>query len=203
MKAFTPHLLSRQNIFNSHNDRSGVIGYKKGAGFTLVEVLVVVLIFSFIFMALFMVLAGGQSAWYTGDVQIELNQEIRKAIFTMDRQLRQTRTSVISGVPADDNYYTTITFKVPQDLDGDGDVIDSLGNLEWSGDITYSLNANNQIIRSTLSGSSILANNISSLQFRRPYGNPEIVQIYITAQKTTVLGRNLQAGIMSSVKVRN
>lgn len=172
-------------------------------GFTLVEILVSVLIFSFIFMALFAILAGGQTSWYTADVQIELNQQVRGSLSTMNRQLRQTRVSVISDVPADDNYYTSITFKVPQDLDGDGDVIDSFGNIEWSENINYSLSEDGQIIRSTQSGSSVLANDISSLQFRRPSGNPNIIQIYITAQKTTVLGRELQTSIESRIKIRN
>jgi prepilin-type N-terminal cleavage/methylation domain-containing protein len=41
-RAFAPHLLSIQNIFNSYNDKSRVIEYKKGAGFTLVEIMIVV-----------------------------------------------------------------------------------------------------------------------------------------------------------------
>lgn len=172
-------------------------------GFTLVEVLITVFIFSLIFMAMFGVLSVGVGSWHTDDVEAGLNQELRKTLMVMNKQLRQSRTSVVTGVPADDNYYTSITFKVPEDVDGDGDVIDSLGNIEWSGDINYSLNANNQIIRSTQSGSSILANNISSLQFRRPAGNPDIIEIYITAQKATSMGRNLGSSIASSVRMRN
>lgn len=150
-----------------------------------------------------MLLAAGQSSWYTGDVQIELNQEIRKALLTINKELRQSASSVISDVPPDDFYYTSITFRVPQDTDGDGDVISATGSMEWSDDINYSLNANNQIVRLTTSGSSILANNISNLQFRRLSGNPDIIEIYITAEKSTVPGRDLTAGITSSIKLRN
>lgn len=172
-------------------------------GFTLVEVMAAVLISILIVTALFVVLFAGRASWYTGDAQVTLNEEMRKSLLTIDKELRQTRLSEISGVPADNNFYTSITFKVPEDIDSDGDVIDSLGNSEWSGDINYTLNADNQIVRSAASGSSILANSISSLQFRRLSTNPKIIQISITAQKTTMLGRNLQSNIMSSVRIRN
>lgn len=170
-------------------------------GFSLVEVMVTVLIFSLIFAAVFMLLTGGQASWYTGDVQIELTQEIRKALLTVDKELRQTASSVISDVPADGDYYISITFRIPKDIDDDGDVISAIGTMEWSDNINYSLNANNQIIRTYPLGISVLANNISVLRFRRP--EPDIIEIYITAQKTTILGRNLQTSIMSSLKLRN
>lgn len=172
-------------------------------GFTLVEIMISLLIFSLIFMATFMVLSGGQSSWYIGDAKIQLNQELRRPLLTMNRELRQTRSSEIIGVPADDNFYTSITFRIPEDVDVDGDVIDALGNIEWSGNINYSLNASNQIVRSSPSGTSILANNVSGLQFMRPSGSPNTIDINISVQKTTTLGRNLQAGITSSVKMRN
>lgn len=165
-------------------------------GFTLVEVLVAVLIFSFISAAIFMVLSVGKASWYTGDAEIELNQEMRKALMIMNGQLRQSSSAVISGVPANDNYYTSITFKMPEGVDSDG-------SIDWSEDINYSLNANHQIISLNAGASSILANNITSLQFRRPSGNPDIIEIYIIAQKNTAGGRSLQDSITSSVKMRN
>jgi len=173
------------------------------SGFTLAEVMVTVFIFSLIFTAVFMILSGGRASWYTGDAQMTVDEEVRRPLLTIDRELRQTRASEISGVPADNNFYANITFNVPFDRDGDGSVIDSLGNIEWSDNINYALNGNKQIVRSTASGTSILANNISSLQFRRLSGSPNVIQIYITALKTAVSGRILQSNIMSSIKIRN
>lgn len=193
MRGFTP--LDRRNRMN---------GIRRHlTGFTLVEVLITVAIFSLIFMAIFAVLTIGESSWYSGDISVELNQEIGRALLTMTRQLRQSRSTVISNVPADDTYYNSITFKVPQDIDGDGDVINSSGNMEWSQNISYSLNENKQIIRSTASGSSILANNIFSLQFKRFSGNDDVIQIYIIARKVTARRRSLESSIISSVKMRN
>ncbi|MBU4346541.1 MAG: prepilin-type N-terminal cleavage/methylation domain-containing protein [Candidatus Omnitrophica bacterium] len=172
-------------------------------GFTLVEILISIFIFSLVFMAMFMLLSGGQASFYTGDAQVELNQGLRNALITMNRELRQTRSTEINGVPADDNFYTSVTFRVPEDVDGDGDVIDASGSMEWSGNINYALNADNQIIRLVQADQSILANNISSLRFRRFAGNLDVIQIHITAQKATALGRSLESSIMSSIKMRN
>jgi hypothetical protein len=172
-------------------------------GFSLVEILITVLLFTLVFMATFAVLTAGKNSWYVGDVEVEINQEMRKGLLVMNRQLRQSRSSVITGVLPNGSYYSSITFKVPEDTDNDGDVIDALGNMEWSNDITYSLNASNQIIRTFSGNTTILANSISNLQFRRPAGNPDVVQIYLTAQKATVLGRTLTSDIMSSIRMRN
>lgn len=176
-------------------------------GFTLIEILVATFIFSLIFIAVFMVLAGGKASFFTGDAAIEIHQEIRKVLLTMDKELRQSRSAVISGVPADDKFYDArifpLTFKIPEDLDSDGDVIDASGNIEWSGDITYSLNANNQIIRMTSTSTSVIANSISNLQFMRASGNPDIVQINISTQKTTNLGRTLNDTFTYLIKMRN
>ena len=172
-------------------------------GFTLVELLVTVFIFAMIFAATFAVLTVGNNSWYTGNEQVQVSQEVRKALLTMDRELRQSRSSVISDVFADGAYYDAITFRVPEDTDDDGDVIDAAGNVEWSDQINYSRNAENQIIRTTAAGTSILANDISNLQFRRPSGSPSIVEMYLTSQRSTAMGRQLSANIMSSVKMRN
>lgn len=159
-------------------------------GFTLVEVLVAVFIFSFISAAIFMVLLVGKASWYTGDVETELSQDMRRALTVMNSQLRQSSSSVVSDVPANDNYYTSITFKVSEGVDAGGSV-------QWSEDINYSLNTNHQIISLKEGASSILANNITGLQFRRPSGNPDVVEIYITAQKNTAQGRTLEDSIVS------
>lgn len=171
-------------------------------GFSLVEALVSVVIFSLVFIAVFSFMNQGLYSWHIADVNIEVQQEARRALMALDRHLRQTRTSQIS-IPADDNYYTSITFKIPEDTDADGDVIDSSGNIEWSGNIVYSLNANKQLIRTDSWGTSVLANNIVNLQFKRSSGNPRMVEVYITTQKTTVPDKTSQVSIRSLFKVRN
>lgn len=199
MKGFTPLQMNNSSNINYENASGRIVREKRSlslTGFTLVEVLVSVLIFAFISAAIFMVLSVGKASWYTGDAEIELNQEMRKALMIINGQLRQSGSAVISGVPANDNYYTSITFKVSQG-------VGTSGSIQWSENINYSLNVNHQIISLKAGVSSILANNITSLQFRRPSGNPDIIESYITAQKNTAGGRSLQDSITSSVKMRN
>lgn len=180
-----------------------ITAIKKQKGFTLVEVLVTLIIFSIIFMAVIMCLSAGKSSFYTGDAKIAVQQEIRKALLIMNPELRQSRPSLITGVPADGNTYSTVTFCIPEDVDGDGDVINAIGNMEWSGNITYALNGNNQITRTDATGTTIIANNITNLDFQRFAGSPNIIQISISCQKTNVLGRVLSDTILSSVTMRN
>jgi len=171
-------------------------------GFSLVELIVTTAIFCLIFIVIFGIMTEGLRFWHIADANIELQQDLRRGLMAMDRQLRQTRTSQIS-IPADDNYYASITFKIPEDTDGDGDTIDASGNIEWSGNITYSLNANSQIIRVCPAGALVLANNISVLQFKRFSGNPEVVEIDVTAQGAVAPGKISAINILSLVKVRN
>lgn len=171
-------------------------------GFTFIEALVSAVIFSLIFGVIFSTMNQGLVSWRIADVNIEVQQDLRRALMAMERQLRQTRSSQVS-IAANDIYYATITFKVPQDTDGDGDAIDASGNIEWSGNITYSLNADSQLVRTDALGNMALANNITNLQFRRLSGNPAVIQMALTAQKTTVSGRTASASADLQVRMRN
>jgi len=170
-------------------------------GLTLLEVMVTILIFSLIITPIFSVLTQGRISFYTGNTRLEVQQEIRKAIMWMNKELRQSSSSKILNVLPDGNYYNTITFEIPQDSDGDGDVIDSFGSIEWSDDISYSL-INGQVIRNATDGKPpILANNINFLGFRRQ--TPEILEITLQAKKKALLGPEITANITTQVSLRN
>lgn len=170
-------------------------------GLTILEVMITIFIFSLIIAAIFGIMTQSRLSFYIGNTKIEVQQEIRKAITVMNKELRQTTTSKIVGVPVDGNYYNTITFKIPQDRDGDGDVIDSFGNIEWSDEISYSL-INGQIIRNATDGNPpILANNIIRLLFRRR--NPKILEITVEAKKKALIGPESSANLTTQVTLRN
>lgn len=172
-------------------------------GFTLVEIMIVFAIFSIIGAAIFATLTMGRKSWHTGDVQVEMQQEVRKAMNSMVKELRQSGPAVIVGVPADGAPYSAITFQIPEDTDNDGDVIDGSGNIEWGSQITYSLGGLNgeQLLR-IQSGDRVLANNIQSLQFTRS-GFGEEITITLIAEKDTVFQRILTAALTSQVTLRN
>ena len=104
----------------------------KKKGFTLLEVLIATSIFLIFVIAASAVMDVGRSAWFTGDVAVELRQEINKAFMYMEKDLEKTRPAEISL--ASDSSSTSLTFKIPQDNDADGTILDSNGNIEWSGD---------------------------------------------------------------------
>lgn len=173
----------------------------KREGFTILEAMITIFIFSLILAAIFGIMTHGRTSFYTGSTTIELRQEMRKAIFWMKRELYQSSSLVIRGVPVDRNYYSAITFRTPQDRDGDGDVIDSLGNIEWSDEIRYSL-ITRQIIRHVPNeGPSVLANNISFLGFRRQ--TPKILEINIQARKRPLFGPQIEANLITRIALRN
>lgn len=194
----------------------------KNSGFTFIEVMITLLVFSIISLALWAVLSTGKHAWHIGKTQIELQQETRKAMDWITKELRQSGSAhvQISGLG------TTITFQVPVDWDNDGDIVDADGNIEWGADgnenwaIQYLLNNNRWLLRRTLDAypngnqigmDKILADSIRSdtpppnaLMFTGiPAGAPTVIEIEISAQKSAIPRQLIQATLGSQVTLRN
>jgi len=170
-------------------------------GLTLIEILVATVISTILIFAVFQVMEVGRSSWLRGDVVVELRQEIIKTFMRMESELKETRPAQISLGSGTSG--SSLTFKIPQDNNGDGTILDASGNIEWSGNITYALNGANQITRTASGLTSILANNVVSLQFTRPTSPVNILQIDITVRKTSVLGTQLQDTGQIMIKMRN
>lgn len=166
----------------------------KREGLTILEAMITIFIFSLILVAIFGVMTQGRISFYTGNTVIELRQEMRKAIFWMKRELRQSSSLVIQGVPVDGNYYSAITFRIPQD-------IGPLGNINWSDEIRYFLITRQIIRRTPNEGQSVLANNIHFLGFRRQ--TPRILEINIQARKRPLFGPQIEANLITRIALRN
>ncbi|MBZ0165540.1 MAG: prepilin-type N-terminal cleavage/methylation domain-containing protein, partial [Candidatus Omnitrophica bacterium] len=82
-------------------------------GTTLVETMVTVVIFSLIMTGFFAVSTVGENSFQVNRAQIELQQELRKSMETMMNDLRQAGNSSVIDVPANGNWYTSITFRKP------------------------------------------------------------------------------------------
>lgn len=186
--------------------------YAKRA-FSLLELLVAVAIFFIIIGAVFSLLISGKRAFEVGNVQVEVEQEARRALDYMTKELRQSSANKIQA-PADGTSSSTIIFEIPYDVDGDGDVINASGVIEWSdgaggiGAITYSLSGG-QILRDlSLGGQLVLANRITALTFSRLLG-ADIIEISLTAEKYALTGFTLPGSpkitisLNTQVKVRN
>jgi len=174
-------------------------------GLTLVELMIVLLIFSIILGAIFAIMNVSRTSWQTGNVQVEMQQETRKGMDRMLRELRQSGQTIITGVPANGVSYSSIAFQIPEDGDNDGDVTDGSGNIEWSAQITYSLGGldGEQLLRTSGGSSIVMANKIISLQFSRAATTPNILEISLQAQKNTAQGTTIQSNLNSQANLRN
>ena len=170
-------------------------------GFTLIEVLFGVAIFLILILAIFAVMNVGIGAWFTGDVSVELRQEIIRAFTAMEKELKETRPAQISLTIGTSS--PSLTFKIPQDNNNDGTILDSFGNIEWSGNITYALNGANEITRTASGVTSVLAHNVVNLQFSRPTSPVNLLQIDITARKVSAQGKTVQDAGQIMIKMRN
>jgi len=169
-------------------------------GFTLVEILVSIIIFSIICVGIGLTVVAGRSSLFTADVPTQLRQNLIFSIMTLSRELRETtpsRTDLAVGASAN-----SISFQVPFDNNGDGSIVDTIGNIEWGSNITYSLNGSGQLIRTQAGTTRIISPNITILQFSRPAGEDRIIQIDITTQKATSAG-NWQDSEQARLKMRN
>jgi len=170
-------------------------------GFSLVEILVSLVIVSILIFALFSVMEVGRNSWFNADTSVQLRQEIIRAFMTMERELKETRPAQISLTSGSSS--SLLTFKIPQDNNGDATILDASGNVEWSGNIVYALNGSGQITRTASGVTSILAQNVTGLLFTRPSSALDILQIDITAQKNSDQGRMMQDAGQIIVKMRN
>jgi type II secretory pathway component PulJ len=173
--------------------------FKKGI--TILEMFIAISILLLLISSAFSLLTRSRDTWLTGEARIALRQELMKTVVQMEKELKQTRPSKINLSIASSS--SSISFKTPQDNDNDTTVLDSSGNVEWSGNITYLRNNANQLVRNMSGTASILANNISALQFTRPSSPDDILQINITARKTTATQRVIQDTETILVKMRN
>ncbi len=176
-------------------------------GFTIIEVLVSAVMISVLIMAAFTTLDVGRNSWFSGDVRAELRKEIIRAFMAMERELRETRPAQLQSFPHGTSS-SEVTFKIPQDSnDVDTTILDPLGYVEWSGNIRYWLNTDNEIIRTDSLGSTrVLARSITNLEFsrnRNPVLPQDLLIINITAQKKSSIGNAVSETGQLIVKMRN
>ncbi len=169
-------------------------------GFTFIEIIVAVSIFLMLMLGIYGVMDVGRGSWFRASTAVELRQEIMRALTRMGKELKEVRPALISLAVGDIS--SSLTLRVPQ-RDINGNILDALGNIVWSGDITYALNGSNEITRTASGLTSIIARDIVTLEFTRPAGEDRILQISITARKTSVLGNIAQDIGQMTVEMRN
>lgn len=167
-------------------------------GFSLVEVMVTLLIFTGLAAAVNAVLFVGDASWQANNVQMQLHQELRKAMDWMKDDLRQTGAAAITNVPADGNWYTTITFRMVSGVSG--------GKIVWASDTVQFVlggSASNQLQRIEGSTTRVIAQNIQSLQFRRLAAASNVVEVALQAQKDTFKVGTIKSSLGFKIQLRN
>jgi len=162
--------------------------------FTLVEVIVSVGIIIIIIGAIFFVFKATREIFYTTSLRIRLWEKAKEALSYMEKEILSTRSSFLS-IPADGNFYNSLTFRIPQDIDEDG-------NITWSENITYSLNDHN-LIRTQGANTQIISSDVEELRFRIESGLPQVVEIYITVSGVTPYNRTISVSLDTRVRIRN
>lgn len=158
------------------------VALARGAGFTLVEVMIVASLFIVIMGGILAILSVGKYSWYQTDVEIELQQDLRKAMTRVIMELRESGFDSVGSAMitiqdnTGQNNSDILTFSVPVDYDNDGDIVNGSSNIEWGGatlwankdpnceaagdncqyldyKTQYFINSNNQFIRRALDDS--------------------------------------------------
>ncbi|MDO8730252.1 MAG: hypothetical protein Q7J69_03585 [Candidatus Omnitrophota bacterium] len=116
-------------------------------GFSLVEVLVVSVMAAGMALAISSVIRVGLRSWAAKQGQMDASSELRRSLHTMAKELAQAQRAMdiastgrlealVGGawvaMPADGNFYPTVRFRVPQDLDNNGTVLDAAWVVERS-----------------------------------------------------------------------
>jgi len=211
--------------------------HKIKGGYTLVELVISLGIFSVVLGSLFTVLVSQNNFFGRANARMEVDASVRKVMMNMVKELRAAKIEYVDirdrpldqgGVSLDHINGRSITFQVPVDWDGDADVFNEYGVIEWGaeGQLDWFLefyydSTNGQVIRrvwdgsnaevsSTVIAAGISGFNIQGFEFNSGTGTyqsiagnytKDIVEITVTAQKTTLGGRALATPI--AVTLRN
>lgn len=178
---------------------------RREKGFGLLEMLIASVVMAAMALVLAAVLRMGQRSFQTTQNSMTISYEIRRGISEIAKDLAQTQAAQMN-IPADGNWYNNLSFRIPQDMDANGTVLNNAGVLEWSNPVQYVLGGvdNQQVQRIQNGATRVLAHRVTLLQFRRTPANPSIVEVNFQVQRGAVLGGFIQqANVTTRVRLRN
>jgi len=143
-------------------------------GFTLIEIVISFAIFLLIFGWVFYLVSAGRDAWTVADARIGLQQDVRRSLQTMSRDVAQSSLAQVLDENEDglleDTAYQEIRLKVPAS-------VSILGGITWGGfavdvqgDIVFDfLDAGNTIIYRMNEDSIVMLVEDTNGQVSNPY----------------------------------
>lgn len=188
-------------------------GVKKTGGFSLTELLVVVALFSVLASGIVLTIFSAQRSWTVGSGETVMTLELRRALDAMSRELVESQPAQVQQPPANGLWGNAIVFRVPQDRNGDGSVLDANGQIaEWSNTITYQQGGrSNACTRTQVNDPGVLprtilstlANHVTDVRFRRQAATADIVEIQMTTSTINEMGQVFSRNMATRVKLRN
>lgn len=188
---------------------------KKQKGFTLVEVVVATGIIVIISAIMLTFMIQGSNIWQIVTAQSDLRSVARNALNYMSQELRNaTRTSTETPspnltIPSRPNN-KSVDFYLPEDIDGNGLIIDAIGKTEWdkSNKIKYQYVPGLKRLRRLEKGNQyIIANEVSNIQFEDNRINPDLknneLRIILTLARTMSGRKTITETLVSVLKLRN
>ncbi|MDD5431368.1 MAG: prepilin-type N-terminal cleavage/methylation domain-containing protein [Candidatus Omnitrophica bacterium] len=152
-------------------------------GFTLLEALISVLIFSFLIVGIYATLTVGEKTFNEGNVLLMLQQNTRRAMDTMVKELREALNPTLAGSIVITPTGNQITFST----------------IGRAGISYYVLN--NQLVREFPAGTiRVVGNNVANLLFIQ---NSHILTIGLTESLVYRGGRTLQFPLREEINLRN
>jgi len=186
--------------------------------FTLIELMVAVGILALLLSLAFSMFNMGNLGLDTSRIQLRLQQEARRGMEAMVRDLYQASATNLTV----DLIGNRVIFKVPVVVSPDTDIYDENGNIRWGAEgnanhsIRYSREGSSrQLIREIIDDATnnvittvVCANNLQQLRLRRFPNPPQQIRgliITITCQKYLRgnSGTQLSAELESQVSFRN
>lgn len=201
-------------------------------GLSLVEVMVTTLLMASLFGGGYLLLSTGQATWFTTDVQIQLQENLRKSIERLLVELRQTnsgQSQIFDGIGPGSS--DSIRFSIPVVCHAGDNLINSSGDVAyWRAPLTwgctsatcmdaddvcatvdyksieYKLDDSNDLIRQVLNdfGTVVRTDTFAkNISDFQVTASGKILTLTVTAQKSTVFKRSLSSQLTVQVYLRN
>ncbi|MFA7254895.1 MAG: prepilin-type N-terminal cleavage/methylation domain-containing protein [Candidatus Omnitrophota bacterium] len=171
-------------------------------GFTLVEVMLAAAISAIIIFGAFGILQASNRQLEVIHARMTLQEGPREALFKMAQEIRQTAWHKIDTLATPDvtgvERASTINFVVPVPAPDAASLVDSNFTPKWASNILYKLDTTtHQILRvstdlvTNQKKQTVLANEITSLEFSRASSQPGLITITAGAQREFADGRKI------------
>lgn len=186
-------------------------------GLSLIESFLVALILTALFAMTTQFFIQSSQVWQAVTCESDLRHSARNAINTIAKDIKSsTRTSTNTpspnlSIPAKPNNFN-LTFFLPQDLDGNNLIINSIGNIEWNtnsgAQIKYQYNpAQRALERVQGANTTVIARDVTGVEFEdRSINNAlynDEFRVILSLTNTTPSKRIVTVTLSSIIKFRN